>query len=65
MVAHRLVHALTAAGITPSQYNNFSTFADIGIVGGWYISKGTFDCWQAYSSSFEFYIAVIIQFTNL
>ena len=35
----RLVHAFTAAGIIPSQYNHFSVFADIGVVGKWYISK--------------------------
>lgn len=36
----RLVHAFTAAGIIPSQYTHFSTFAELGVVGKWYTSNG-------------------------
>ena len=35
-----LVHAFTAAGIAPTQYVHISSFADLGVVGRWYITKG-------------------------
>ena len=36
----RLVHAFTTAGIIPSQYTHFSMFAELGVVGKWYINNG-------------------------
>ena len=36
----RLVHAVTAAGVLPSQYKRMSTFAEMGAVGKNYIDKG-------------------------
>ena len=34
------IHGFTCAGILPSQYNHFSQFAGIGMVGSWYIQAG-------------------------
>lgn len=39
---YRLVHAFTAAGIIPSQYIHLSSFAEMGVVGKWYINNGMY-----------------------
>ena len=36
----RIVHAFTCAGILPSQYIQFTTRANLGTLGPWYISLG-------------------------
>ena len=36
----RCVHAFTCAGILPSQYNHFSEFSGMGVVGKRYIGTG-------------------------
>ena len=33
-------HGFMCAGILPSQYNHFSQFAGIGVIGSWYIQHG-------------------------
>ena len=40
----RLVHAFTCADVLPRQYIKLSRFADIGVVGKWFISRGKWLC---------------------
>lgn len=43
MISHdRVVHAFTCAGVLPTQYCHFSTFAGLGRVGGGYIRHGSY-----------------------
>ena len=37
---YRIVHAFTAAGCLPSQYYRLGMFAEMGVVGKWYVDKG-------------------------
>ena len=39
-IIFRIVHAFTCAGILPSQYIHFTTRANLGTLGPWYISLG-------------------------
>lgn len=51
MNSYRVIHAFTSAGVLPSQYCHFSTFAGLGRVGGAYIKHGQLSKCKVFQSA--------------